>query len=64
MFTLTKFTDERGKTNYGFYWTGTTHQDGQNPASAAAYVCFGEALGKMNGQIMDVHEAEPVSIGA
>lgn len=55
MFTLTKFTDERGKTNYGFYWTGTTHQDGQNPAKEAAYVCFGEALGKMNGQIMDVH---------
>lgn len=55
VFTLTRFTDEKGDGNYGFYWTGTTHMDGMNPAKEAAYVSFGEAIGKMNGTVMDVH---------
>lgn len=54
-FTLTKFKDAKGDENYGFYWSGTTHMDGKNPAKEAAYVAFGEALGKMNGTVMDVH---------
>lgn len=42
---------------YPYYWTGTTHQDGVNPALYAVYIAFGEALGKVNEVIMDVHGA-------
>ena len=57
LFNLTEITDVRGRANYGFYWTSTTHLDGPNPYDSAAYVCFGEALGKMNGNVTDVHGA-------
>lgn len=57
LFDLTEITDTKGEDNYGFYWTSTTHLDGRNIYDSAAYVCFGEALGKMNGNIMDVHGA-------
>ena len=60
MFTLSKIIDANGDTNYGFYWTGTTHQDGRNTADSASYIAFGEALGKMNEVIMDVHGAGAV----
>ena len=60
LFNLTEFVDTKGDPNYGFYWTSTTHQDGVNKASSAAYVSFGEALGKMRNQIMDVHGAGAV----
>lgn len=43
--------------HYPFFWTGTTHLDGQNPYSGAAYICFGEGLGEMNGNVLDVHGA-------
>lgn len=43
--------------HYPFFWTGTTHLDGANPYAGAAYIAFGEGLGKMNGTIMDVHGA-------
>ncbi|HXK52070.1 MAG TPA: DUF1566 domain-containing protein [Caldisericia bacterium] len=59
-FQLTPIQDATGKQNWGFYWTGTTHLDGRNPYASAAYVCFGEALGKMNNRIMDVHGAGAV----
>jgi hypothetical protein len=42
---------------YPYYWSGTTHLDGPNPGGAAAYVAFGEAQGKMNDKLMDVHGA-------
>ncbi len=57
LFNLTEITDTKGEDNYGFYWTSTTHLDGRNIYDSAAYVCFGEALGEMNGTIMDVHGA-------
>ncbi len=60
MFSLTQITDPRGQSNYGFYWTASTHLDGINPYAGAAYVSFGEALGKMNNQVMDVHGAGAV----
>jgi hypothetical protein len=59
-FQLTPIQDATGKQNWGFYWTATTHLDGRNPYASAAYVCFGEALGKMNNRIMDVHGAGAV----
>lgn len=43
--------------HYPFYWTSTTHLDGPNPYSGAVYITFGEGLGKMNDEILDVHGA-------
>jgi len=43
--------------HYPFFWTGTTHLDGANPYAGAVYVAFGEGLGQMNGNLMDVHGA-------
>lgn len=43
--------------HYPFFWTSTTHLDGANPYSGAAYITFGEGLGEMNGTLMDVHGA-------
>jgi len=66
MFNVTSIIDEGGETNYPFYWTGTTHADGntQNLYVKAVYVCFGEALGFMemppgsgNYVLLDVHGA-------
>jgi len=66
MFNVTPIIDEGGSTNYPFYWTGTTHADGnpQNLYSKAVYVSFGEALGFMeqppgsgNYVLLDVHGA-------
>jgi len=43
--------------HYPFFWTSSTHLDGVNPYSGAAYIAFGKALGKMNDVLMDVHGA-------
>ena len=65
-FNCTIITDEGGEENYPSYWTATTHASFQEntPGGAAAYVCFGEALGWMevpptsgNYTLMDVHGA-------
>lgn len=55
LFVLSKIIDPVGNTNYGYYWSGTTHQDGNNIADSASYVAFGEAQGKMFGELLDVH---------
>jgi len=65
-FNATMITDEGGNNNYPFYWTSTTHASWTEdaPGGAAAYVCFGEALGWMeqppnsgNYNLLDVHGA-------
>lgn len=64
VFSCTQITDEGGGPNYGFYWTGTTHQ-GTIPGEDgrfAVYVAFGEALGWMAAPdstwvLQDVHGA-------
>jgi len=43
--------------HYPFFWTSTTHLDGANPYSGAVYIAFGEGLGQMNGNLLDVHGA-------
>lgn len=43
--------------HFPFYWTSTTHLDGMQLGAAGVYLCFGEALGKMNNNLMDVHGA-------
>ncbi|MCP4291373.1 MAG: DUF1566 domain-containing protein [bacterium] len=65
LFSCTAITDEGGNQNFPSYWTGTTHANWtSSPGEAAAYICFGEALGWMrspfppfNYSLMDVHGA-------
>ena len=58
IFETTEINDPDGNSgHYPFFWTSTTHLDGVNPYSGAAYIAFGEGLGKMNGTLMDVHGA-------
>lgn len=57
VFNISSITDPNGKKNYPFSWTSTTHLDGPDPGRSAAYVCFGECQGKMQGEVMDVHGA-------
>ncbi len=56
LFDVPVITDEKGEDNYPYYWTSTTHYDGQGPVKAV-YISFGEALGYMNGHWIDVHGA-------
>ncbi len=58
IFSCTEIEDPEGNPGqYPYYWSGSTHLDGSNPGAAAAYVAFGEAQGKMNNTLMDVHGA-------
>jgi hypothetical protein len=62
VFEVTTITNEGGKTDYPFYWTGTSHC-GVLDAQSAVYVAFGRALGWMQDrrtsqqQLQDVHGA-------
>ncbi len=63
IFSASAITDEGGGTNYGFYWTGTTHARDVVGGRDAVYVAFGEALGWMKDPrtgeytLLDVHGA-------
>ena len=58
IFETTEINDPEGNSGqYPFFWTSTTHLDGINPYSGAAYIAFGEGQGEMNGNLMDVHGA-------
>ena len=58
VFSITGITDPEGNPGqYPYFWTSTTHLDGNNPYSPAVYIAFGEAQGKMNNTLMDVHGA-------
>lgn len=57
VFSCTQITVEDGSKDYPFYWSSTTHLDGKRAGSSAVYIAFGEALGIMNNQTMDVHGA-------
>jgi hypothetical protein len=58
VFYVSEIEDPEGNPgHYPFFWTTTTHQDGPNPYSSAVYVAFGEALGEMNENLLDVHGA-------
>ena len=56
-FKLTPIKNEAGDKDYAYYWTSTTHSDGPNPTDHAVYISFGRAMGKMRGEVMDVHGA-------
>jgi hypothetical protein len=61
VFETTAITVEDGSQNFPFYWSSTTHVEGDG--SKAAYVAFGQAFGFMTGPsggeptFMDVHGA-------
>ncbi|MCL3782607.1 DUF1566 domain-containing protein [Prolixibacteraceae bacterium JC049] len=58
IFDITEINDPDGNSgHYPFYWTTSTHQDGVNLSSAAVYIAFGKAFGKINNELMDVHGA-------
>ncbi len=58
VFSATSPTNEGGTSDYGAYWSSTTHvAAGREMGSEAAYVCFGRCMGKMFGLWMDVHGA-------
>ncbi|MBI9072649.1 MAG: DUF1566 domain-containing protein [Melioribacteraceae bacterium] len=58
IFETTEINDPDGNSgHYPFFWTSTTHLDGVNPYSGAAYIAFGEGQGEMNGNLLDVHGA-------
>jgi hypothetical protein len=58
VFVATSTTNELGESDFGFYWSSTTHVSSVgNPGERAAYISFGKGTGKMNGTWMDVHGA-------
>lgn len=58
IFSMTEITDPDGNAGqYPYFWTSTNHLDGNNPYTSAVYFAFGEAQGKMNNTLMDVHGA-------
>jgi len=56
IFACTRIRNEAGQSDYGHYWTSTTHVS-QRGGSRAAYIAFGRALGYMRNRWMDVHGA-------
>lgn len=57
LFNSTQITNEAGQTDYGFYWSSTTHSNWSNVSGGfASYVSFGRAMGYMNNWV-DVHGA-------
>lgn len=58
IFNCSQITNEAGENDYPFYWTSTTFcSDLGTKGEKAVYICFGRALGYMNGRWIDVHGA-------
>lgn len=57
IFKTSSFKNEGGEKDYPYFWSSTTHLDGPVPEKNAVYIAFGRAMGKMRGNIMDVHGA-------
>ncbi len=57
VFYATAFTNEEGETDWGYYWSSTTHKKDSGDGSLAAYLSFGRALGRMQNTILDAHGA-------
>jgi hypothetical protein len=56
VFDVTSFVGETCSTEYPWYWASTTHASSDGSGEAGVYVCFGRAVGYMNGWI-DIHGA-------
>ena len=67
LFSCTPITNEAGKTDFGYYWSSTTHVSsaGRNAGSSAVYISFGRAMGNMASlsgnpkQTSSFHEPPP-----
>jgi len=58
LFNATEITNEAGQSDYGCYWSSTTHSNWSAVAGGfASYVSFGRAMGYMNNFWQDVHGA-------
>jgi hypothetical protein len=59
LFSTTQILDPDNNPQYPYFWTGTTHLDSYDPLvyDKAVYIAFGEAQGKMDGVLYDVHGA-------
>ncbi len=57
VFNATSFANEDHQTDYPWYWTSTTHASYNGMGASGAYVCFGRAMGYMDGGWVDVHGA-------
>jgi len=55
-FHCTSVSDENGQWNWGYYWTSTTHASARGGENAV-YIAFGEALGFMHNEWIDIHGA-------
>lgn len=58
LFTCTPIKNCYDEDDFGYYWSGTTHNDGsasKTQYNAACYMVFGKAMGSMNGQEVDAH---------
>ena len=56
-FNSTAITNEGGVSDYGFYWSNTTHIKYNDMGDSGVYLSFGRALGYMNSEWLDVHGA-------
>ncbi|MBL7076100.1 MAG: DUF1566 domain-containing protein [Kiritimatiellae bacterium] len=56
VFTCTRMRNEAGQSDYGHYWSSTTHVS-QRGGSRGVYIAFGRGLGYMHSRWMDVHGA-------
>ena len=60
MFYCTPIINAWGADDYGYYWSGTTHDDTSASVieyNAASYMVFGNAMGEMDGEVVDAHGA-------
>ena len=56
-FNSTSITNEENITDWGYYWSSTSHKDYYGNGANAAYISFGRALGYMFSAVLDVHGA-------
>ncbi len=57
VFDITPISNEAGRLDYPWFWTGTTHVRDNGMGSAGVYINFGRAMGYMHGSWLDVHGA-------
>jgi hypothetical protein len=56
LFGTAAIVNELGQTDFGYYWSSTTHESVRGGGDAV-YISFGRGMGYMNGRYMDVHGA-------
>ncbi|PCJ43179.1 MAG: hypothetical protein COA99_07820 [Moraxellaceae bacterium] len=56
-FNTTSITNEENFTDWGYYWSSTSHKDYYGNGANAAYISFGRALGYIFSAVLDAHGA-------